>query len=96
MATTGTATINFGAAPGTNIATVTVSGQAGVLSGSNIEPFIMGLDSTADHNAYEHAILQHEIGLCVTAITAGASFVIQAYTQLRLTGTIKCRWVGDY
>jgi hypothetical protein len=96
MATTGTATLDFGSAPGTNIVTVDVTGQAGVLAASNIEPFIMGVDSTASHNAYEHAILQKELGLSVTAITAGSLFTIQAQTQLRLTGTVKCRWVGDY
>lgn len=96
MATVGTVTLNFGAAPGTNIVTATVSGQAGVLAGSNIEPFIMGVDSTATHNAYEHAIMQKEVGLAVITITPGSSFVVQAQTQLRLTGTITARWVGDY
>ena len=49
----GTATLDFGSTPGTNTVTVDVTGQTGVLDTSNICVFIMGVDSTSDHNAYE-------------------------------------------
>lgn len=86
---TGTATLNFGAAPGTNVATVTVTGQTGILSGSKVEAWLMG-DSTASHNAYEHLI----VPLVVRCgnIVAGTGFDIVASSDLRLTGTFSVHW----
>jgi len=95
MGASGAATINFGAAPGTNIASATITGQAAIASGSMVEAWIMGLDSTADHNAYEHAVLPLALTLSITAITASTGFVVQAATQLRLSGQIAIRWVWN-
>ena len=93
MATTGTVTLDFGAAPGTNIIVATVTGQTGVLSTSYLEAWIMA-DSTTDHNAYEHAIAP--IKLTCGNIVVGTSFDITAVSDWRLSGTFKCRWVSDY
>lgn len=91
----GTATLNFGAAPGTNTATVTVTGQASITSGSHAEAWFMGNDSTADHNAYEHKhLLPQYVQLSVDNVVAGTGFDITATAlELRLNGTIKCRYV---
>jgi hypothetical protein len=89
----GNVTFDFGAVPGTNLVTTTVA-DANVTSASRIEIFLMGNDSTATHNAYEHAILELG-GFQATPISIinVTSFVAQASTLLRLTGTIKCRYV---
>lgn len=89
----GTVTFDFGAAPGTNVVSTAVS-DTGVGAASNIEMYLSGLDSTATHNAYEHGILTLG-GFDMTPIsrTAGVGFTGQAAAQLRLTGTIKARYV---
>lgn len=95
MGAQGTATIDFGAPPGTNAASVTVTGQTGVVSGSAVEAWIMGADSTADHAAYEHMLLAREVEVTPTTINAGAGFVLTALTDLRLTGLVAVRWVWN-
>ena len=92
MATgTGSATLNFGATPGTNFVTVVVSGQAGILATDLVEAFIMGNDTTATHNAYEHQVAP--IKLSVSDVVAATGFTINAITDWRLDGTFTCRWV---
>lgn len=87
---TGTATIDFGSAPGSTRATIAVTGQAGIGSGSHCEAFLMG-DSTASHNAEEHAFIP--MVLRCRDVIAGTGFTIQATSDLRLTGTFTIRWV---
>jgi len=89
----GTVTFDFGAAPGTNVVEAVVA-DASIGATSNIEIYLIGTDSTADHNAYEHSIMRLG-GLELTPIstTAGVGFTAQAATQLRLTGTVKARYV---
>lgn len=88
----GAVTFNFGSAPGTNIVQTTVS-NANITTASRVELYMMGTDSTATHNAYEHALLPLDLALSVTTITNAVSFVAQAATTLRLTGTIAARYV---
>jgi hypothetical protein len=52
---------------------------------------MMGLDTTATHNAVEHAIAP--IKLSCTAIVPGTGFTIQGISEWRLTGTFVVRWV---
>lgn len=90
-ATGGTATLDFGAAPGASTASIAVTGQAGLLSGSNIRAWVQG--STADHNEYEHTrIFPNRIGLAAGDVVAGTGFTIHAETELRLTGDVSVRW----
>ena len=86
----GTATLNFGAAPGTNTTTVNVTGQSGIVSGSTVTCVISGNDSTTDHNAIEHSMVP--ITARVTSVIAGVGFTITATSEWRLTGTFKIRW----
>ena len=88
----GSATINFGAVPGTNLVSIAVTGQAGIVAGSQVQAFLMGNDSTATHNADEHKILANYINFAVDTIVAGVGFTINAITELRLTGTMVLRW----
>ena len=90
----GTITFNFGAAPGTNVVSAVVA-DAAIGASSNIEIYLSGLDSTVDHNAYEHGLFSMLAPIQLTPIsrTAGVGFTGQMATQLRLTGTVKCRYV---
>lgn len=89
----GTVTFSFGSAPGTNIVTSTVTGQTGIDATSKVEIYFMGTDSTADHNAYEHAIMALSVALSCITITPGTGFTAQATSLARLTGDIKARYV---
>ena len=88
----GAAVLDFGAAPGTNVVTTTVTGQTGITSAARVKVWFQG-DSTADHNAYEHAVMfPSRVSLSGGEIVDGTSFVITAATELRLTGDVACRW----
>lgn len=89
MPSAGTSTIDFGA--GNNITTLTVTGQTGILTGSNVEAFLMG-DSSADHTVYEHNMAP--IQLRCGNIVVGASFDIVATSFfMALTGQWTVRWI---
>ena len=89
----GTATINFGATPGSTNATLAITGQTSIASGAHIEAWIQG-DSTADHNAYEHlVILSRLVSLACGDLVAGTGFTIYAATELKITGQVACHWV---
>lgn len=88
---TGSGVLAFGSAPGGNVATLTVTGQTGIAEGSAIRAWVQG--STADHNAYEHAlILPGRIGLGIGDVIAGTGFTVYAETELRLTGSVAVKW----
>jgi hypothetical protein len=86
----GTATLNFGSAPGTNVVETTVTGQTGITTSSHVEAWLMG-DSTAGHNAYEHAIVP--IKLSCGSLVNNTGFTITASSEWRLTGTFTAHWV---
>lgn len=88
--TSGTALVDFGS--GTSVATVSVTGQAGLLAGSPIRVWIQG-DSSPDHNAYTHSrILAGRVALSVENVIAGTGFDIVAASELGLSGQVSCRW----
>jgi hypothetical protein len=89
----GTLTFNFGSAPGTNIVQTAVTGQTTISGTSKVEIYMMGTDSTATHNAYEHALLPLHMALSCVSVTAGTGFTAQAATQQRLSGTFTARYV---
>jgi hypothetical protein len=89
----GTVTFDFGSAPGTNVVTASVS-DTNISSTSKVEIYLMGTDSTAQHNAVEHQMLPlGSLSLQAIAISSGVGFTAQAMTGLRLTGTFKARYV---
>lgn len=90
---TGSTTLNFGAAPGTNVVVATVTGQTGITSGSHVEAWIMG-EATASHNVYEHSrILAGRVSITCENIVNGTGFDIVGATELRLTGLVAVHWV---
>lgn len=92
-AVVGVATLNFGAYPGTNEASVAVTGQSGILSTSTAQAFVKADDTTADHTANDHAYLPMLIGLACNTPTDATGFTIYARSQHKLQGTFKVRWI---
>lgn len=89
----GTVTFNFGSAPGTNVVTAAVA-DAAISSSSKVEIYLMGIDSTATHNAIEHQMLPlGGLSLQAISVTTGVGFTAQAMSMLRLTGTFQARYV---
>jgi len=87
----GSATLDFGTAPGSSVTSVVVTGQTGIALTSRIKIWL-GL-STADHSEYEHTrILPSRLGLAAGDLVAGTGFTIHAETELRLTGDVAVYW----
>jgi hypothetical protein len=75
-ANVGTATVNFGAFPGSSHATVAVTGQTGIVAGSIVNAWIRPV-ATADHSADEHML--ETIKVHASDIVAGTGFTINAF-----------------
>lgn len=73
---TGTATIDFGAFPGKSDASVDVTGQSGIVSGSLVEAWIRPV-ATSDHSADEHML--ESIKVFAGNIVGGTGFTIYAF-----------------
>ena len=89
----GTATIDFGTFPGSNEASIAVTGQGTILATSKAEAFIMGDDTTTDHTASDHKYLAALVGLSCGTPTAASHFEIHARSTEKMHGTFKLRWV---
>ena len=89
----GTATLDFGAYPGSNEATVVVTGQTSIGATSKAEAYIMGGDSTVDHTANDHRYFPLFTALTCDAMVAGTGFTIYATSTEKLQGTFLVRWV---
>lgn len=86
----GTTLIDFGSAPGTNITTVSITGQTDITTANQVSAFMMGATGTVSHNIIEHAIVP--VKLTCTSITAGTGFTITAVSDWRLSGTFNISW----
>jgi len=94
MATgTGTATIDFGAFPGSNEASVAVTGQGSILTTSKCESYVMADDTTSDHTASDHRYFAALMGLTCGTPTLATGFTIYARSAEKLQGTFALRWV---
>lgn len=93
MATVGTATIDFGAWPGSNETSVAVTGQASILLTSSAEAFFMADDTSADHTASDHRYAGNFINLSCGAFVAGTGFTIYGRSLEKMTGEWSVRWV---
>lgn len=90
---TGTATIDFGAAPGANEASVAVTGQTTIGVGSKAEAFVMGDSTSVDHTASDHRYLPQLCAFTCGTPTAGTGFTIHARSVHKLTGKWTLMWV---
>lgn len=90
---TGTATIDFGASPGSNEASIAVTGQGTISATSKCEAWIMADDSTGDHTANDHRYVGLWLNLTCGTPTAATGFTIYGRSTEQLTGTFALRWV---
>lgn len=90
---TGTATIDFGAFPGSNEASVAVTGQTSITATSKAEAFVMGDDTSGTHTANDHRYFSALAGLTCGTPSAGTGFTIYARSTEILQGTFALRWV---
>lgn len=73
---TGTATIDFGAFPGTADTSLAITGQAAIVSGSLVEAWLRPV-ATADHSVDEHMV--DAMNVFAANIVAGTGFTIYAF-----------------
>ena len=90
---TGIATINFGSHPGSNEASVAVTGEATITATSKVEAWIMADDTTSDHTANDHKYFAAFVALTCGTPSDGVGFTIYARSLEKLVGTFKVRWV---
>ena len=81
---TGETTLDFGAAPGTNIVSTVVSGLTEIKSDSRVFATI-SLKSSANHYAYEHGIV--DMTIRAGNIIPGTSMEIVGVSTQRLSGS---------
>lgn len=89
----GSSIVNFGAFPGSNEASVAVTGQASINSTSQVEAWIMGDDTTSDHTASDHKYAPLFIDVVSGAPTTGVGFTLYARCLDYMQGTFAIRWV---
>ena len=89
----GTATIDFGAFPGSNEASVSVTGQTDITAAANVEAWVMGDDTSADHTASDHRYLAMLMGLTCGTPTEGVGFTVYGRCAEKLEGEWSVRWV---
>lgn len=89
----GTATVDFGASPGLVHATVAVTGQGGIVSGSRVEAWVRP-EATLDHSADE--TLEEQLRVTAATIVAGTGFTIYVECRLGLArGQFSIDWVWN-
>ncbi len=93
-ANSGAATIDFGPFPGSSDTTVSVTGQASILSGSKVQAWIRPV-ATADHSADEHLV--EPIQIIAGNIVVGVGFTIYGLNtnqrgDTRLSGQFNVMW----
>ena len=84
--TQGMATLNFGVFPGSNTASVTITGLAGITAGSKPKAYINASATTSDHTANDHKYLACFVGLACGDVVPAASFTIYATSLEKLQG----------
>ena len=89
----GTATIDFGAHPGVNEASVTVTGQGTISATSKVSAFVMADDTSSNHTAADHRYLPELASFVCGTPTAATGFTIHARSIHKLTGQYTLRWV---
>jgi hypothetical protein len=89
----GTATLNFGAHPGSNEASVAVTGLTTISATSKAEAFIMADDTSTDHTASDHRYVELWLNLTCGTPTAATGFTIYGRSTEKLTGQWAVRYV---
>jgi len=82
MGAQGTTTLDFGAFPGGSDASVAVTGQTGILSGSLVEAWLFPA-ATTDHTSDEHLV--ESLKVSAGNIVAGTGFTVYGVNTSQLT-----------
>lgn len=90
---TGTATIDFGAFPGSNEASVVVTGETTISATSKVEAFFMADDTTADYTASDQKYLPLFVALTCGTVVAATGFTIFARSTEKMEGQMAVRFV---
>lgn len=89
----GTAVIDFGSDPGTNEASIAVTGLGTISATSKVEAYIMADDFTADKTANDHRYFSALASLTCGTPSAGVGFTIYGISLEKLQGTFFIRYV---
>lgn len=89
--TSGATTVNFGAFPGASDASVTITGQTGILAGSKVKAYIIAT-ATSDHSADEHWL--ETIDVMAGNIVPGTGFTIYAKNTNMLSEPVAEQWAS--
>lgn len=89
----GTAVLDFGSYPGSNEASVAVTGQATIGASSKAEAYIMGDDTSPNHTASDHRYLGLFVALTCGTPSSGVGFTIYARSYEKMQGQFTVRWV---
>ena len=93
MATQGHTTVDFGAFPGRTQARVSITGQAAIVTASDVDAWVRCEDS-ADHSAEEHGIEDFEAQ--AQSIVAATGFEIVVRPRVgRCYGLYNISWVWN-
>jgi hypothetical protein len=85
----GSAILDFGNTPGTNIATVSVSDPNAYTTSNIFVDFFY--NATATHNFYEHFFIKRYCTIRAVCETDGI-VTVDAFSDLRLTGTFNVKY----
>lgn len=91
MSGMGAVTIDFGAFPGSNEASITFA-DASIGGTAKVDAFVMAGDTTADHTAADHRYAEQFFSLSGVP-DAGVGGTIYARSIHKMQGTFAVRWV---
>lgn len=80
MGAQGTATLDFGVFPGKSDASVAVTGQTAILSGSLVEAWIFPA-TTTEHSIDEHYMASEFLMIVAGEVVAGTGFTIRGIAR---------------
>lgn len=88
----GVAVIDFGAFPGTQEASVAVTGQSTITVTSLPLAYFRSNGNIGDHNPSDHKYVQLYATLSVSTPVAGVGFTIHATSEYQLQGQFQVQW----
>ncbi len=88
----GTATIDWGAFPGSNEASIAVTAQADIVAGAHCEAMYM-YDVLGDKTANDHRYIDALSDLTCGTIVDGVGFTIYGTSTEKLQGAFTVHWV---
>ena len=89
--TKGTAVIDFGSFPGSNQASVNITGQGSILS-SNVANAKIRQEATLDHTINDHNYIALFTNITCSQPSDGVGFTINVTSEYQLIGTFNLDW----